>query len=254
MIFNTKSKKGYFTLEAAIFLPIFIVGVLTLGYCIKLYSTADHVAFALLDETGHLAARAYGIEEAPFFRHRLKQRLEQENNGVEQMQAIGFRYLYREGNRDGLISAGCQYRLRLALPFDAWDAFEMESKVRCRGFIGKRSQGTPMGFDEMEKNGDGNFVWIFPAWGNRYHSETCAYIKAHARQMVLTRELKSKYRACELCEPGNLPIGVYVYCFPDTGEAYHRESCKMIEKYTIEIEKEDAVAKGYQPCSKCGGE
>lgn len=250
---SSNTKKGYFTLEAAIFLPIFIIGILTLGYCMKLYSTVDRATFALLDETGHLAARAYGIKEAPFFHKQLERRLEQENKSVDQIQTIGFRYLYREGNRDGLISAGCQYRVRLTLPFDIWDGFEMRSRVRCRGFIGKRGQGTPMSFDEMEKNEDSNLVWIFPMWGKRYHSETCGYVKAHARQIVLTRQLKSRYRACELCEPGNLPTGVYVYCFPDAGEAYHRESCKMIEKYTIEIEKTDAAAKGYEPCSKCGG-
>lgn len=251
MISNTK--KGYLTLEAAIFLPIFIIGVLTLGYCIKLYSTADHAAFALLDETGHLAAQAYGTKAAPLFCGKLKTRLEQENKSIDQVKAANFRYLYREGSRSGLISAGCKYRVKLSLPLNVRHGFEMESRVRCRGFIGTRSQGEPMGFDEMEKNGDGRLVWIFPAWGKRFHSETCSYVKAHARQMVLTKQLQRSYRACELCEPGSLPMGVYVYCFPDAGQAYHREDCKMIEKYTIEIEREDAAAKGYKPCSKCGG-
>ncbi len=251
MISNTK--KGYFTLEAAIFLPIFIIGVLTLGYCIKLYSTADHVAFALLDETEHLAAQAYGVKTAPFFRGKLEQRLEQENKNMDQIKATGLRYLYEDGNREGLIATGCQYRVRLSLPFDMGHEFEMESRVRCRGFIGKRSQGEPMGFDEMEKNGDGKLVWVFPSWGKRFHSETCRYVKAHARQLVLTRRLKSQYKGCELCQSEDLPMGVYVYCFPDAGRAYHKKTCSMIEKYTIEMEKEDAEAKGYQACSKCGG-
>lgn len=251
MVLNTK--KGYFTLEAAIFLPIFIIGTLTLGYCIKLYSTADHAAFALLDETEHLAAQAYGVRTAPFFRGTLERRLEQENKNADQIEVTGFRYLYQEGDREGLISAGCQYRVRLSLPFDTHHEFEMKSRVRCRGFIGKRSQGEPMGFDEMEQDGDSELVWVFPSWGKRFHHETCRYVKAHARQMVLTRQLKSRYKACELCQPQNLPMGVYVYCFPDAGQAYHRETCKMVEKYTIEMEKEDAKAKGYQACSKCGG-
>ena len=251
MVSNTK--KGYFTLEAAIFMPIFIIGVLTLGYCVKLYSTADHAAFALLDETGHLAAEAYGTKAAPFFCGKLEQRLEQENKNVDQVKATGFRYLYQEGERTGLISAGCEYRIRLSLPLDTHYGFEMESRVRCRGFIGKRGQRNPMGFDEMEKNGEGKLVRIFPSWGKRFHSETCVYVKTHAKQIVLASQVKSRYKACELCEPNNLPMGVYVYCFPNAGEAYHRESCKMIEKYTIEIEKEDAEAKGYRACGKCGG-
>lgn len=251
MVSNTK--KGYFTLEAAIFLPIFIIGVLTLGYCIKVYSTADHMAFAFLDETGHLAAQAYGVKAAPFFCGKLEQRLEQENRSVDQVKAVDFRYLYQEGDREGVISVGCQYQVRLSLPFDMRHEFELRSRVRCRGFVGKRNQREPMGFDEMEKSGDGKLVWVFPSWGKRFHSETCRYVKAHAKQMMLTGQIKSRYKACELCQPEKLPIGVYVYCFPDAGRAYHRESCQMIEKYTMEMEKEDAEAKGYQACSKCGG-
>ena len=61
---GTNTKRGYITLEAAVFLPIFILGILTLGYLIKVYSTAENITFSMIDETGHLAAQAYGRKSA----------------------------------------------------------------------------------------------------------------------------------------------------------------------------------------------
>ncbi len=247
------SKKGYFTLEAALFLPVFIIGILTLAYCIKLFSTAENVTNSLLDETGHLAAQAYGKQTAPEFPAKLKLRVREENGRLRNFEITEFRYLHRSRGKDGLLTVACRYRIDLSLPLHLRDSFEMESRVQCRGFIGKRSAGISMPFSEMEKNGDSSLVWIFPDWGQKYHRETCTYVTNHARQMVLTKELVKRFRPCELCGSGSMRVGSYVYCFIRAGMVYHKDSCKTVEKYTIEIEKEDAAAKGYTPCSKCGG-
>lgn len=247
------NKKGYFTLEAAIVLPIFIIGVLTLGYCIKVFSTAESVGHSMIDEAGHLAARAYGTGTAPGFPAKLKLRIQKENERVQGVKVKDFRYLYGEGKKDGLITVGCAYEIDLSLPLDFGDAFEMESRLKCRGFIGKKTVSEAMPFSEMEKDGDSALVWIFPEWGKKYHKETCIYVKENAVQMVLTNTLKRRFRMCKLCESGDVPLGSYVYCFMNEGKVYHKDSCKMVEKYTIEIGKEDAEAKGYTPCLKCGG-
>lgn len=251
MISNTK--KGYLVLEAAIFLPVFIIGILTLGYFIKIYSTAENITFCIMDETGHLAAEAYGRKTAVSFPGRVEKRLKEENNSIEKMKIVNFRYLYSDRYKDGLITLGCKYRIILALPVKLTNGFELESHVKCRGFIGKQNGGTGIPFQDMEKNGDSSIVWIFPIWGEKFHKETCRFVTANAVQKVLTSNLKSRYTPCELCRPEELSVGTYVYCFLRAGGAYHKQSCHMVEKYTIEIEREEALHKGYQPCKTCGG-
>lgn len=50
-----------------------------------------------------------------------------------------------------------------------------------------------------------------------------------------------------------------VVVFPKYGERYHMQSCRYVqnyegdEAYMLEMEKEDAKAKGYTPCTVCGG-
>ncbi len=36
-----------------------------------------------------------------------------------------------------------------------------------------------------------------------------------------------------------------------TGEKYHRAGCRYLSKSQIAIELDDAVARGYEPCSVC---
>ena len=76
------NKKGYFTLEAAIVLPIFVIGILSIGYCMKIFSTAETITYSMMDETGHLAAQAYGKPVAPGFPAVLKQRIREENERI----------------------------------------------------------------------------------------------------------------------------------------------------------------------------
>lgn len=247
------TKKGYFTLEAAIFLPIFILGILTLGYFIKIYSTTENMAYSAIDETAHLAAQAYGRKAAPLFPTQTEERLKKENEQAQDIRIKSFRYLYEEGGRDGLISLKLSYHVDVRLPLGMHKETDREERIRCRGFIGRSVPAEPMSFDEMERNDDSELVWIFPVSGEKYHDEDCSYVKANAKQMVLTGGIKNRYGSCSLCDSENLPLGSLVYCFIDTGRAYHRGSCKTIEKYTIEIEKEDAEEKGYTPCSKCKG-
>ncbi|MBR5488061.1 MAG: hypothetical protein IKV72_00015, partial [Firmicutes bacterium] len=129
----------------------------------------------------------------------------------------------------------------------------LDNNVKCRGFTGIEKAGSPMTFEEMESEGLWDPVWIFPMSGEKYHSSSCTYIRVNAKEMVLTAELKTRYDPCQLCVSDRIPIGSYVYCFTEGGTVYHEYSCRQVDRYAVEINKEEAVTKGYGPCSRCGG-
>ena len=43
----------------------------------------------------------------------------------------------------------------------------------------------------------------------------------------------------------------YTVYITKTGEKYHRDGCRYLKKSQIAIDKNDAVARGYTPCSVC---
>lgn len=250
---HVTDKKGYVTVEAALFLPIFVLAVVSLVYYINAYSIAENAAYSAIEETARLASKASVVRTAPGFTSVMKSRIKADNPSVENLKVGKFRYLYWDGYRDDMISVSVEYDLELQLPLGFDHTIHQKCNLKCRGFTGSIKTGSPMSFEEMETEGIWEPVWIFPMSGEKYHNKMCTYVKANASEMVLTGDIKDKYAPCPLCEADGIPVGSYVYCFTANGTAYHRGNCRQVSRYTVEINKSDAVDKGYKPCSKCGG-
>lgn len=253
MLLRGTSRKGYITLEASIILPVFIIGMLSLGYYIKVFGIMENVTYSIMDETSQLASKAYVTSSVPFFEGRLEKRIKKDSPYIKDLEIKNMRYLYYDGDMDDMISVSAGYHIDAGFPLGMGHTIEMTSRVKCRGFTGVKKTGNPMSFAEMESEGSWDPVWIFPMSGEKYHEENCTYVAANAREMVLTGDLKRKYNPCSLCDAKSVAIGAYVYCFVENGKVYHRESCRQITRYTIEINRSEAINKGYVPCSKCGG-
>jgi hypothetical protein len=246
-------RSGSYTLEAAIFLPLFIVGILTLGFTIRMISTSENITVTATDEARQAATFAYNIPLAPLFPYKLRTRLLEENPATDAVQVNGFRYLYQSLENDGLISFRLNYWVGTGLPMGFIDGKDMAQQFRCRGFICRTEQGTPISFDEMETNSGTDLVWVFPEEGERYHKKDCPFISSYPVRVILNQEIRDKYMPCEKCDSNRAEIGTQVYCFQKYGQSYHLYSCPTVDKYVISMEKEQAEERGYTPCLKCGG-
>jgi hypothetical protein len=247
------TKKGYVTLEAAIILPVFILAVVSLMYYINILSIQENVFNTTLDEASRLASKASVVKTAPGFKSVVIKRVQSENAAINYAKIDKFKYLYFDGDLNNMIVIDSDYRIDLSLPAGFAHGYPINVRIKCRGFTGVRKNGDTMTFEEMESEGNWDPVWIFPMSGEKFHDAGCSYVKVNAREMVLTGMLKNKYDACTLCDAATVTTGSYVYCFEENGTVYHRETCKKIKRYTIEVNREEAVGKGYTPCSKCGG-
>ena len=246
------NERGAYAVEAAIFLPIFILAVLTIGYVVKIIGVCENVNHGVVDEIAYSASKAYIEKTSLGNRNSILSRIEGEDPAASHLKIRSYKYLYSDGETDDLISLKMSYRVAIDLPLAFRDGVDVEQRWLTRGFTGARSPDGPMSFSEMEQDGGGT-VWVFPESGERYHGENCTYVKAHAREVILTGTIKSRFSPCRLCDADSLPEGSVVYCFFSYGGAYHRGDCKSVDRYTVEMSKEDAEKKGYTPCSKCGG-
>lgn len=247
------NKKGSVTVETAIFLPIFILALVSLVYYINVFSVQENVYYCTFEEMSRLASKSSVVKYSPGFTKQLKSRIKEENPVITDLEINRFRYLYWDGDMDNLISVDGSYSLELQLPTGFGHLYPFDVKVKGRGFTGLRKNGDLMSFEEMESEGLWEPVWVFPMSGEKYHTSTCTYVRANARELVLNSEIKRKYEPCSLCDADTLTQGTLVYCFLENGSVYHRNTCRQIERYAMEMNKTDAVDKGYTPCSKCGG-
>jgi hypothetical protein len=247
-------KNGFITLEAAIFLPVFIIGILTIAYLMKYIFVQENIIYSVCDEAKEISKNAYIIKAAPFSYLSIEKRVEIENKNIEEVETENYRYLYSGHGLDGLIMYEVGYWMDIKLPIQLYKGFKGKETVVFRGLIGIVESGDVTSFDEMEKDIPSDKVWIFPTAGKKYHTRDCPYISVYPTEGILTTEIKNKYHSCPICDSKNIEIGNLVYYFENSGEAYHSCDCPTVNKYVIEIEKDIAVKKGYVPCSKCGGE
>lgn len=250
---------GQIAVEAAILLPLFIIGVLTIGYLLKFCMVSEGVHHALTDESHRIMADAPVVPYPAGGADELTRRIESESRGEAQNIKVS-RFLYRVPgiSKNGraysdLIAVSVSFDTPLRLPRLFIGEVTGERTALSRAFVGMSNAGPVKPFSEMEEGNGGDTVWVFPRAGERYHGEHCRYIETYPRETLLDRNVRSRFSPCKLCKPESRRDGTLVYCFFTSGRAYHTGSCTTVERYVIEIGREDAEKQGYTPCSVCGG-
>ena len=251
MSMNRNTKKGFLSVEASIFVPVFIIAILTFGYLIKVAAVQESVMHAMADEARRIGMYSYNIKAAPLLGMGLKERILEENGDIGETNIESFLYLFSYAGKDDLVSVRVSSNIKIKLPIVFVDSVDVSDTLLFRAFTGREFIPEELNFDEMEEEEESRIVWVFPTAGERYHDEGCGYIKVAAKQEILTPSVARQYKPCSLCGAGSMAAGSVVYCFPGNGEVFHNGSCFIVDRYVISIDEEDAIKKGYLPCSKC---
>jgi len=246
-------RKGSYTVETAIFLPIFILAVLTVGCLIKCAGVSENVIAALVEESRIcslgtvLGGEPVGIENAYI------KSIRKNSPNAAGVQVSDYLYSYYSGGIDDLMYLRVEYSVKYSVPLKMKQETEMSDAVLYRNFTGKTDEGELFSFDRMETDEKGGMVWIFPDRGERYHSYECRYISVYPKQVLLTDRIRRTYRACTQCDAASAKSGNIVYIFTKEGEVYHTGECEQVDKYVISVTRTEAEDRGYSPCTVCGG-
>lgn len=252
-IYMKKSTKGFYTLEASIFLPLVILAILSFGYFMKIEGTWENCIHGAADESAKIASMSYDSVNTALIGPAVSKRINDDNPGLSKMKLESLKVMYSDGKMDDLTSYRITAAIDMQLPLGFSRIFELDYGIKFRGFTGVEEGSSPLGAEGLATYEQQEPVWIFPHSGERYHKENCTYVKASASPAVLTSAVRKKHNSCGLCDSGNISAGTIVFCFEGEGTAYHRGTCSSIIRHTSVIDRSEAVNKGYSPCSKCGG-
>lgn len=245
-----RSTRGFYTVEAAIFLPLLILAILSLGYFMRVEGCWENCMHGAIDECSLSASKAYGKDNASAGKA-IESRLTADNPKLDRVDVKRLIPAHVMDVNMRAYSVEASTELRLPLGFSRELSFS--SRIEYRNFCGRRTEAVPLGDEGLEREQDERPVCIFPAFGRKYHGRDCTYVKAAVEKRVLTGKLRRRYSACGLCRSGTLADGSIVFCFNGEDTAYHRGSCRAINRHTIVIDESEARERGYIPCSKCGG-
>jgi len=245
------NKKGFLSLEASIFVPLFVIAVLTFGYLIKVSIASENIMHVMADESRRLSMYLYQIEANPVFPYSLTLRILDENKDIDSTYVETFRQRFEHSGKDDLIALRVSSEIKIKLPIVFQEKVDVSDVLLFRAFTGREYIPEYINYDKMEDDEESRIVWVFPRAGERYHEEFCRYINVAAKQGILTAAMLANYAPCSLCGAGNLSSGSVVYYFTSSGSVFHKGSCYIVERYVISMDEKDAVSKGYSPCSVC---
>jgi hypothetical protein len=160
--------------ETAIFLPLFIIGVLTLGWLIRFTAVSENVYHSLADETRRYAADA-ALSYAPSgYKNAVKSRITEENErdvSSVDVSPVRFHFPYASAvsgrTYTDLIGASVSYRADVGLARIFAGGLTGSETALARAFVGAGNSGAHMTFDEMAKKKDSHLVWVFPRAGEK---------------------------------------------------------------------------------------
>jgi hypothetical protein len=246
------SKNGSYIVEAAITLPVFLIAVMVMSSVILMYACIENCSFTAAGELRRSSAEAVYADTSVMLPYRLKKEIKENNSQIDSARVTDFGYRVSRWGQDELIALKVNMSLRTSNPLGIKARADYDLALVTRAYVGKIRDNPAMSADEMS-GASAEPVYIFPKRGEKYHSAGCGFLTAASTSGVLTRSIKAKYKPCPLCGSGKAPSGARIYYFPSAGEDYHLSGCSALQRNYVEIDKRDALERGYTPCSKCGG-
>ncbi|MBQ3292126.1 MAG: hypothetical protein IJH43_07105 [Mogibacterium sp.] len=245
-------KRGSYILEATVTLPVFLIAVMLMSSVILIYACIEDMNFIAANEMRRGAAEAVYADTSLLIPYRIKKEALDDHSRVINARLTDFGYRTSRWGKDELILMTLRMKLGSSSRIGIHPYAEYDLSLVTRAYVGRKRNIQPMSKAEMEGAGS-EPVFIFPKRGEKYHSEGCAFLKAASVSGTLTPSVRSKYSSCPLCRSRKAGIGSHIYYFPSAGEDYHLPGCPSLQRNYVEIDKKDALARGYTPCSKCGG-
>lgn len=249
---NILNNKGSYLVEASIIIPIVLVAVMTVAAMCKVYSVSEKIVFKGVDEGRLSMINSYIMDNDITLSARLRERLKDEKH-ISAVTVTDFKSGFAKKGHDSLISYNVNYKVHSSLPLPLIREITRNKDFLCRKFIGAKVNKNSFSFERMKDDEEGITVSIFPYDGERYHSKTCTYVDPKPLIIMLSEQVKIKYKSCENCDSNKCSSGENVYVFPQYGTAYHRKNCSSVKKNVSCITLASARDKGYLACSKCGG-
>lgn len=266
-----RNTKGSVMVEAAIFLPVFIIAVLSIGFIMKVFYVQEYMQHILADEVSKQGVEAYSNLKLENQQDALMSNIKDRMNGkcnnlhMNQMpQMLHYKYLFNgiyeknhenhikyNVNSDHLIEAVVLCKVDLPFKMRFTDDYDLIQRVIVRGWVGTERPADPMSFDDMSNKNAGTLVYVFPHSGEKYHKESCYIISDAHSPCLLTHALMTKYGPCKICDAGSLSLGSKVYIFRKSGTHFHSEACILVQEHVVGLELREAIDKGYKPCKIC---
>lgn len=201
---NIIDKRGSYTVEAALSLPVLILCICALVLIIRIVAVCESVCFYSGREMMEISLGAYRHVNSVSLCDEMEETVGEES-GLSDFKITGFRYLYNDGEFTDLIEVQSRARFKVVNAVGINGKIEFTHSILARGFTGAIQDGDPLSEDEFCNGESSQPVFVFPRYGKRYHRPGCRYVKQEIKgnsyklKMEKDDAVGKGYTACKIC-------------------------------------------------------
>lgn len=190
---SVKTKKGSYTVEAALTLPVFILAFVALALVIGFIADCENMVFEECRVIHRIDRSAPQIFPDP---------------RSEAYKVTDFDYLYSDMGIDDLIAIRAVSELKVEYPFGISGKIRFRMGVLSRAFTGSLMRSGTLKEEDFRDGPASHKVVIFPKYGERFHSAGCRYVKQDFAGEEVKLEMEQKdaelkgYTPCLICGGG----------------------------------------------------
>lgn len=205
------NRKGSFLTEAALALPVMIIGIIALALIINVIAACETIGFAA----------SCGLKKAAFLNQNtivntvslcseIETRVDNQWPNLTQFKVRIVRKDFESGGIEELTSVSSAARFHVLHTSGIGGDAEFTSKLMARTFTGTLQDASPLDTEAFTQGGTARNVLVYPKYGERYHTETCSIVKQQNEaenpgwNMDLEEAVRQNYTACMLCGGGKV--------------------------------------------------
>ncbi len=186
----SKNKKGSYVVEAALSLPVFILVFTALALTVNIISQCEDIVFRECKIIHTMDMKAPQIFCDP------------RDDGYE---VTRFRYLYPEGDMEGLISLETVSDFKVENPIGILGKIEFRMRIKSKAFVGALEDSGTLSIGDFQEDSPSVKVIVFPKYGDRYHKSGCRYVRQEYEGEEVKQEMEKRdaelkgYTPCSVC-------------------------------------------------------
>ncbi len=196
-----RQKVGSYIVEAALTLPVLIISVCAIILIVRIIALCETAVFTTTDKMIDSSLEIYNLLNGVS----LCSQLEDELDEYCDFKVTRFSFRNQiEGITDIVsMEADCVFQVQNPIGIDAKVIFE--EKIRARSFTGSEQPHNPLSEAEFTDGKGSSRVYIFPAYGIRFHRKNCRYVRENIDERTDILEMEKEdasrkgYTPCNVC-------------------------------------------------------
>ena len=246
-----KSKKGSATIEAAIFLPIFIIAIISIAFIMKIFQAQAYTENRLDNETRRVALEAYGIAKAGATVVELIKPSSTER--IIDLKKLG-KELYTVdplGVKRFVGTSVIEARINENLDSKVKNNYNIVGNVTVESskYDIKETANARANNIEIDKLIDVTMAYsIESPFSLRLFSDVHISQRVIARQWTGTDQIENPLSFEEMQNEKNANE---VFIFTKAGEKYHAEDCRFVKSVATKMPLTSEMLDEYEICSYC---